>query len=237
MLFRSDLPALEAAAAAAKGALEEALREDERLRKDLARLRGVLGQVRQVAERITALEAHFQVIGHLAQVASGDNPRRVSFARFVLGALLDHVLRNASQRLEKMSRGRFTLHRAAAGDRRRQLGLDLVVEDTYTGVRRPVATLSGGESFQAALSLALSLADVVQRYAGGIRLDTVFVDEGFGSLDPDALDLALSALADLSGGNRLVGIISHVPELTGRIDARLEVTADRTGSSARFVVV
>ncbi len=119
-------------------------------------------------------------------------------------------------------------------DQRSASGLDLSVYDAYTGTTRPVNTLSGGESFLASLALALGLADVVQAYAGGVRLETIFVDEGFGSLDPEALDLAFQTLLDLREGNRLVGIISHVPELKERIDVRLEITPGRHGSTARF---
>ena len=104
----------------------------------------------------------------------------------------------------------------------------------HTGRARPVATLSGGEGFLAALALALGLAEVVRRHAGGIRLDTLFVDEGFGSLDPEALDLALRALVDLRASGRVVGVISHVPELRERIDLRLEVSRRERGSIARF---
>ena len=115
-------------------------------------------------------------------------------------------------------------------------GLNLEVYDAWTGVARPVSTLSGGESFQAALALALGLAEVVQAHAGGKYLETVFVDEGFGSLDDEALDLAVSALMGLGEDGRLVGIISHVSELRERIDARLEITAGKTGSRAAFRV-
>jgi exonuclease SbcC len=134
-----------------------------------------------------------------------------------------------------MSRGRYHLQRTL--DRARSNaagGLDLEVFDTYTGTARGVATLSGGETFLASLSLALGLADVVQSYAGGIHLDTIFVDEGFGALDPESLDFALRALLDLQKGGRLVGIISHVPELKERIDARLEVLPSEKGSVAGF---
>jgi len=116
-------------------------------------------------------------------------------------------------------------------------GLELEVFDTYTGIERPVSTLSGGETFLASLSLALGLADVVQTYSGGINLDTIFVDEGFGSLDPESLDLALKTLIDLQQGGRLVGIISHVPELRERIDARLEINISDMGSRATFKVL
>jgi exonuclease SbcC len=136
-----------------------------------------------------------------------------------------------------MTKGRYRLERT---ERRfggkAAAGLNLEVYDAWTGVARPVATLSGGETFQAALSLALGLAEVVQAHAGGKYLETVFVDEGFGSLDDEALDLAVSALMDLGEDGRLVGIISHVGELRERIDARLEITAGKTGSRAAFRV-
>ena len=136
-----------------------------------------------------------------------------------------------------MTKGRYRLERT---ERRfggkAAAGLNLEVYDAWTGIARPVATLSGGESFMAALSLALGLAEVVQAHAGGIHLETVFVDEGFGSLDDESLDLAVSALMGLGEDGRLVGIISHVSELRERIDARLEVSADKSGSRARFRV-
>ena len=105
------------------------------------------------------------------------------------------------------------------------------VEDAYTGKTRAVSTLSGGESFIAALSLALGLSDVVQSHSGGIRLDTLFIDEGFGSLDPESLDLAITTLIDLQQAGRMVGVISHVPELKERIDVRVDVVVGRAGSS------
>jgi exonuclease SbcC len=136
-----------------------------------------------------------------------------------------------------MSNGRFDLERQREReDARRAAGLDLVVLDAYTGTTRPANTLSGGEGFMASLSLALGLADVVQSYAAGIRLETVFVDEGFGSLDEEALDRAIETLMKLGDGGRLVGIISHVPELRTRIGARLEITATTRGSRATLVV-
>jgi exonuclease SbcC len=155
-----------------------------------------------------------------------------------LGALLDDVLVAASHRLKTMSKGRYLLQRQHdPTDRRRAAGLDLEVNDAYTGQTRLVCTLSGGESFLAALALALGLADVVQSYAGGIRLDTIFVDEEFGGLDSESLDDAMRSLIDLQQSGRLVGVISHVAEMKERIDTRLEVTAAKLGSMARFVCV
>jgi exonuclease SbcC len=115
-----------------------------------------------------------------------------------------------------------------------QSGLELEVFDFYTGRSRHVKTLSGGESFKASLALALGLADVVQSHAGGVSLETMFVDEGFGTLDPESLDNAINCLIELQQTGRLVGIISHVPELKASIDARLEVEAGKDGSKASF---
>lgn len=151
--------------------------------------------------------------------------------------LLDDVLIEASQRLKSMSKGRYELYRQQhKGRGAAASGLELMVEDAYNGKQRPVATLSGGESFMAALSLALGLSNVVQAYAGGIQLDTLFIDEGFGSLDPESLDLAVNTLIDLQASGRMVGVISHVPELKERINVRLDVISDRNGSSTNIVV-
>lgn len=150
--------------------------------------------------------------------------------------MLDDVLLEASQRLKQMSKGRYALYRQQEKTKGGAAsGLELVVEDAYYGTQRPVATLSGGESFMAALALALGLSDVVQAHAGGIRLDTLFIDEGFGSLDPESLDLAIRTLTDLQASGRMVGVISHVPELKEVINVRLDVMPDRGGSHTRVV--
>ena len=188
-------------------------------------------------ERAGDLGARYERIGGLAKVASGENPQRVSFQRFVLAAFLDEVLALATVSLRRMSKGRYELRRVTeVDDKRRRAGLDLAVWDAHTGQERPVSTLSGGESFCAALALALGLAEVVQRHSGGTRLDAIFVDEGFGSLDPESLELALETLVELQSGGRLVGLISHVPELKERIDTRIEVSPGRGGSVLDFVV-
>jgi exonuclease SbcC len=150
---------------------------------------------------------------------------------FVLAARLEQVAEVASRRLLDMSGGRYTfLHSDAQGRHGARGGLGLDVFDEYTGVRRPTKTLSGGESFMASLSLALGLADVVTGESGGVQLDTLFVDEGFGTLDPQALDAVMTALDELRRGGRMVGVISHVEELRTRIPSRLEVVAGRHGS-------
>jgi len=191
-------------------------------------------QIADLDRDFDKLEAEYRVTGKLAEVAAGDNSQRVTFQRFVLGALLDEVLQSASHRLHSMSRGRYQMYRSR--ESRRGGGLDLEVLDHHSGVARPVATLSGGESFLASLSLALGIADVTESHAGGVRMETMFIDEGFGTLDSEALDLAFKTLYDLQEGGRLVGVISHVAELRERIDTRLEVTSHEQGSSAKFVV-
>jgi exonuclease SbcC len=178
------------------------------------------------------LEAQYQLWGTLSEVANGRTGHRISLQRFVLGVLLDDVLIQASERLVRMSRGRYQLVRREDPSKgNKASGLELDVADTYTGKNRPVATLSGGESFMAALSLALGLSDVVQAYAGGIQLDTLFIDEGFGSLDQDALDQAIAMLSELQMSGRMIGIISHVSELKEQMPVRIEVSASRHGSS------
>ena len=193
-------------------------------------------RVMQLNESMKVLEERYNLIGHLYDITKGQNSFRITFERYVLAAFLDDILREANVRLRKMTSGRFQLLRKT--DRAKgnaQSGLELLVFDQYTGQERHVKTLSGGESFKASLSLALGLADVVQNYAGGVSLETMFIDEGFGTLDPESLDQAIEALMDIQNSGRLVGIISHVPELKERIDARLEVIAGQTGSRTEFV--
>jgi exonuclease SbcC len=236
-LVKPNLAALQAEARSAAERLQEASRKTGELTSRLRQAEAWLTDLADIARETTVLDAAYASIGQLADVASGKNVLRVSFERYVLGAVLDEVLLAASTRMRVMSQGRYDLLRSRVGvDGRKAGGLDLEVSDFYTGTSRPVNTLSGGESFLASLALALGLADTVQGLAGGIRLDTVFIDEGFGALDPEALDLAIRALIDLQRGGRLVGVISHVPELRERIDARLDVVAGRSGSTARFVV-
>lgn len=236
-LAAPDVDALEKIARDVKERLEAAVRREAALVESVKSIEKLSTDFERASRELADREARYAVAGRISEVANGQNPQGITFQRFVLASLLDEVLLAASERLEIMSNRRYSLRRSPERtDRRTAGGLDLEVLDSYTGRERPVSTLSGGESFLASLSLALGLADVVQSYAGGIRLDTIFVDEGFGSLDPEALDLALRALVDLQRGGRLVGIISHVPDLRERIDARLEVMPDRRGSKARFVV-
>ncbi|MBD5778591.1 SMC family ATPase [Pelagicoccus sp. NFK12] len=234
-------PELETYATKARAA-DEALQEkrDERtgIAKELEGVETALRNLAKLEKEFGVLQQTYAVAGRVADAVNGKNPLGMTLQRFVLTAFLDDTLIAATARLERMSRGRYRLERRRErDDMRRASGLDLDVFDEFTGQARSVNTLSGGESFLASLSLALGLADVVQSYAGGIRMEALFIDEGFGTLDQEALDEALKALMDLREKGRLVGIISHVPELKERIDVRLEVTATREGSRAKFHIV
>ncbi|OMP66900.1 AAA family ATPase [Domibacillus epiphyticus] len=207
-------------------ALASQVNESKRLREAVQRL----------SEQILRVEEEYRLTGHLYDVAHGKNELKVTFERYVLASFLEDILSSANTRLAGMTNGRFRLLRQVERSKgNAQSGLELLAFDQYTGQSRHVKTLSGGESFKAALALALGLAEVVQNYAGGVSLETMFVDEGFGTLDPESLDQAIETLMDIQSDGRLVGIISHVPELKERIDARLEVKQFDTGSKAMFV--
>ncbi|EOA8956221.1 AAA family ATPase [Vibrio harveyi] len=210
----------------------EARNQLDSTRSLFERLEKVRNDIATLHDKNTKLEDEYKVFGTLYDVASGKTGSRISLHRFVLGVLLDDVLIQASQRLNLMSKGRYILARKTEGFKGAAgRGLDLVVEDSYTGKTRDVATLSGGESFMAALALALGLSDVVQSYSGGIRLDTLFIDEGFGSLDPESLDLAIQTLVDLQQTGRMIGVISHVSELKEQMAQRIDVEPSRLGST------
>lgn len=209
----------------------------------LQQLQSRTGQLRQALERHAdqvqqqqALQQQYTLVGTLAELATGKNAHKISLQRFVLSVLLDDVLLAASTRFQHMSKGRYELIRKETRSKgNRAAGLDLQVADAWTGRERDVATLSGGESFMAALALALGMSDVIQGYAGGMRLETLFIDEGFGSLDEESLELAIRVLGELRDGGRMVGIISHVAELKAQIPQRLDVIPGRAGSRVRVV--
>ncbi|PYG89041.1 exonuclease SbcC [Ruminiclostridium sufflavum DSM 19573] len=196
-----------------------------------------LKQLEAILEKLNVLEEKYRIVGELYRVTKGDNEQRLTFERYVLAAYFDEIITAANLRLEKMTGSRYLLKRKEDKSKgRAQQGLELEVFDNYTGKARHVKTLSGGEGFKASLSLALGLADIVQSYSGGISLDTLFVDEGFGSLDQESLDGAIQCLVAIQKTGRLVGVISHVADLRDRIQSVLEVCPDRKGSFARFVV-
>lgn len=204
---------------------------------ELKKQKETLKKLYQLKETQKEISEKYSLVAHLWEIAQGKETG-INLERFVLGALLDAVTEKANLRLMEMSGNRYELlrKRGERSDGRKKAGLDLEVFDGNTGRARPAATLSGGETFLASLSLALGLADVVQEYAGGVHLDAMFIDEGFGSLDSESLDLAMKTLQELKGQNRLIGLISHVGGLEERIPAKLCVTKTQTGSTAAFEV-
>ena len=205
--------------------------------KDLnARLlpnRRALADHRKLADQRDALDARWQWVNALASTAGGtlSSKQKIRLEAYIQMNYLDCILIHANTRLMQMTAGQYELERIGAENQRSQSGLDLGVIDHYNGTRRSVKTLSGGESFKASLALALGLSDEVQSTAGGIRLDTLFLDEGFGSLDEESLEQAIRVLSGLTEGDRLVGIISHVAALKDRIDRQVVVHKERSGGS------
>ncbi|MDP1459123.1 MULTISPECIES: AAA family ATPase [Bacillus cereus group] len=194
--------------------------------------------IRRIDEQIHEEEKAFQELVDLYEVMKGDNESRISFERYILIEYLEQIVQIANERLRKLSNGQFYLKRSERVEKRnRQSGLGLDVYDAYTGQTRDVKTLSGGEKFNASLCLALGMADVIQAYEGGISIETMFIDEGFGSLDEESLTKAVDALIDLQKSGRFIGVISHVQELKNAMPAVLEVTKQKDGcSQTRFVV-
>lgn len=215
-------------------AAREALRSREKqLSAQLLPNRKTAAQYRAAAEARQTLESRWQWVSALAATAGGTltSKQKIRLEAYIQMNYLDRILRYANTRLMQMTAGQYELERIGAENQRSQSGLDLGVIDHYNGTRRSVKTLSGGESFKASLALALGLSDEVQSSAGGIRLDTLFLDEGFGSLDEESLELAIRVLSGLTEGDRLVGIISHVGALKDRIDRQVVVHKARTGGS------
>lgn len=216
------------ASATLTSARERCAQLDRLSRKAAGEVRG-LGPLREEYERVARLAG-------LTAGTSADNDRKMRLESYVLAARLEQVAAAATSRLRRMSSGRYTLVHSDARTGGRRAGLGLHVVDAWTGRERDTATLSGGETFFASLALALGLADVVTDEAGGVRLDTLFIDEGFGSLDDQTLDEVLDVLDTLRERDRSVGIVSHVADLRRRIPAQLEVVKERHGSAVRHRV-
>jgi len=190
-----------------------------------------------IQEDIKKDEARYKVVGQIADLMNGTNPKKITLEGYVLSSYLEDIVKVANGRFGRMTNNRYQLQVSdQVVDKRVGAGLDLEVMDAYTGLARSVKTLSGGESFKASLSLALGLAEVVQEHAGGVSLDTVFIDEGFGTLDQGSLDNAINCLIDLQDSGRMVGIISHVEELKERIQTQLIIRMDDAGSHTHFKI-
>ena len=185
------------------------------------------------AERFVKLEKQYAAVRQLSDTANG----KLDFETYAQTAYFDRVLNAANQRLKVMSKSRYSLLRKTdSGDGRKSTGLEIEVMDFYTGKKRSANSLSGGESFMASLALALGLSDIVQQSTGGVRLEAMFIDEGFGALDSEVLDLAVRTLTDMAGGSRVIGIISHIAELNERIDRQVRVEKTTTGSKISLMV-
>lgn len=226
-----------------KTRLVEQRADYERILKELqlrlATNQKALLNIEQKSKDIIVLEQKWALVKALSNTANGNisGKEKIMLETYVQMAYFERILQRANVRFMVMSEGQYELARSVvAGNNRSQSGLELDVIDHYNGTRRSVKTLSGGESFKASLSLALGLSDEVQSRAGGIRLDTMFVDEGFGSLDEESLEQAIKALAGLTEGNKLVGIISHVGELKERIDRQIIVTKEKAGGSRAEII-
>jgi exonuclease SbcC len=231
-----DLKALESELNQLQQQLHESEQQWLLIDKQLSSLKETAKQLIEHQKKHLVLERQYQVVGTLSDVSNGNSADKLSLQRFVLSALLDDVLVEASSRLLIMSQGRYQLLRKESRAKgNKASGLELEVDDAYTGKVRAVATLSGGESFMAALALALGLSGVVQAYAGGIVLDTLFIDEGFGSLDAEALELAIRTLVDLQRTGRMIGVISHVSELKEQISMRIDISSDQQGSHLKLI--
>ena len=221
----------------------DALREQEQsarqqvtaLQLTLQKQKSSLSQLQQLLKEQGRLDEAYMQVQDLYRVASGKNSQHLSFERYVLSGYFDRVLAAANLRLDQMTQGKYMLLRRTEKEKgNAPSGLEMEVLDSYSGKARPVSTLSGGESFKAALSLALGLADVIGAQSGGIALDTVFIDEGFGSLDPQSLEEAMNTLEALKKEERLVGIISHVQALKERFPQGIEVRPLPGGGSAIY---
>ena len=209
------------------------LKEQRLVHSRLTANSGNLKNIRSKSQELSALEEKQKWLRALSDTANGTirGKEKIMLETYIQTTYFDRIVARANVRLMKMTGGQYDLKRRKTADTMRgQTGLELDVIDHYNGTERSVKTLSGGESFKASLALALGLSDEIQM-STGIRLDTLFVDEGFGSLDPESLNQAYNTLAGLTEGNRLVGIISHVAELKERIDKQIVVTKEKSGGS------
>lgn len=185
-------------------------------------------------KKAEAIKAEYGIVKDLDDLANGNNSRRLVFEQFVLAGYFEQVLKAANLRLFKMTDGRYELIRAKqVSDGRRKDNLEILVMDYYTGKERSVKTLSGGETFKASLALALGMSDCIQAENGGLEVETLFIDEGFGALDEESLEQSCAVLQSLAGYNRMIGIISHVPELRERIEHQIIIEKKNFGSSVK----
>lgn len=230
---------LTAAQERARAELDLQEQKKSRIHHRLETNRAAYSRILKQKDAMEEIQQQWTWVKSLADTAAGEvgGKEKITFETYVQMAYFERIIARANTRFMVMSGGQYELKRCSEEDNRGKSGLGLNVVDHYNGTQRSVRTLSGGESFQASLSLALGLSDEIQSAAGGIRLDTMFVDEGFGSLDEDTLNLAMKALGDLAEGRRLVGIISHVTELKERIERQIVVVKEKSGGSRARIQV
>ena len=230
---------LTAAQERAKAELDLQEQKKSRIHHRLETNRAAYSRILKQKDAMEEIQQQWTWVKSLADTAAGEvgGKEKITFETYVQMAYFERIIARANTRFMVMSGGQYELKRCSEEDNRGKSGLGLNVVDHYNGTQRSVRTLSGGESFQASLSLALGLSDEIQSAAGGIRLDTMFVDEGFGSLDEDTLNLAMKALGDLAEGRPLVGIISHVTELKERIERQIVVVKEKSGGSRARIQV
>ncbi len=217
--------------------------ELEDLKQNLNNLNTILIKQKDICKELKNIYNEYTLVSKeyidtldLSSIANGQNQKRLSFERYVLVEYFDNILSHANVRLSKMTNGRYLLYRKVDLSKgRSQQGLDMEIFDFETGKKRDVKTLSGGETFKAALSLALGLADAIENKVGAISIDTLFIDEGFGTLDDDSLHQAIEILLELKSDNKSIGIISHVQELKDIISTKLIVTKDEEGSKIKII--
>lgn len=223
---------------AKKNLMAQALEKKEReLDRYLSKHKPLKGAIKKEKESYEKAKKEILLLLDLSKMANGTAFGRITFETYIQQYYFKRIIAAANVRLYKMTEERYVLmNRESATDRMGKKGLELDVWDCHTGKKRDIKTLSGGETFLASLAMALGLSDVIQQQKGGIVVETLFVDEGFGSLDGESLNKAIRILYELSGNERLVGIISHVEELKNKIDQKIKVTKLKTGSSLEVIV-
>ena len=228
-----DIGAAGRAVARGAAARDDLLARDAVLASYAARLEAALGRLAALAVEAGPVIERFETLRGIADLArgAGENRLKMTLSTYVLAARLESVALAATERLLAMTGGRYSLLHDDTPRGNNKSGLGLQILDAWTGARRDTQTLSGGESFMASLSLALGLADVIQHSSGGIDIETLFVDEGFGSLDAETLEEVMDALENLRSGGRVIGVVSHVADMKQRITTQLNVHKSRTGST------
>ncbi len=229
---KSDLEALQTELEQLKETLEKANDTVRKVQQYHQQTLDLKTNILEAEKSVAEIERQLTVITDLYDVVRGQNGMKISFERYLQIEFLEHIIISANERLSRLSNGQFQLIRSERQESHgKQSGLGLDVFDAYTGQTRDVKTLSGGEKFNASLCLALGMSDVIQSYQGGISIDTMFIDEGFGSLDEESLNKAIDTLIDLQKSGRMIGVISHVQELKNALPATLEVKKTKEGHS------